>query len=195
MDTIGPRTLHSNGGLSRRVPDRLPLPLRLTRFVGLSLAFFVLPCAFAKKREVVQHAPLPGQMMAAKTVFIQNESGLPNVADKAYTDLKSWGRYVIVDSREKADLILDFTVSHSQKESEDSQFVSLYNSQTGAYTYGTAPGGASSITWSFTHMKVIDPKTQEVIWEDQRAWLRKHPATDELIKSLKSRVEEQDKAQ
>lgn len=150
--------------------------------------------AFGAKKEKVQHAPLPAKVLAARTVFIQNDSNQPGIADKAYTQLKQWGRYQVVDSRDRADLVLLFTLAYSHTQHSDSDYVSLYNSRTGGYTSGVVPSGTVTITWTYTQMRLVDPSTSEVMWADERAWLRKHSATDELMESLRQRVEEQEKA-
>lgn len=149
---------------------------------------------FGAKKQKIEHAPLPAKMLTAKTVYIQNESGQPAVADKAYTELKQWGRYQLVDTKEKADLVFLFTLAYSRTEHNTSDYISLYNSQTGAYTSGSVPGGSTTTTWTYTQLRVVDPNTSVTLWADERVWLRKHSATDELMDSLRQRVEEQEKA-
>ncbi len=148
--------------------------------------------AFGKKKEAVQHAPLPAMVLTAKTIYIDNKSDRQAVADMAYTQLMKWGKYKVVDSKEKADLVLVLTLAYSHTEREDSDYVSLYNNKTGAWTSGNVPGGTSTITWTYTQMRLVDPKTTDVMWADQRVWLRKGSATEWLIQSLRQRVEEQE---
>src|SRR5258707_10992535 len=50
--------------------------------------------------------PLPQQVMTARTVYIDNQSGFANLGDNAYDELKKWARFQIVDSPDKADLVL-----------------------------------------------------------------------------------------
>lgn len=150
--------------------------------------------AFGAKKEKVEHAPLPVKVLAAKTVYIENQTGQPDIADKAYTQLRRWGRYDIVDSKEKADLVIVFTLGYSHSERENSDFVSLHNSSSGANTFGWVPSGTSTITWTWTQLRLVDPNTRAVMWADERVWLRKHSATDELMEALRQRVEEQVKA-
>lgn len=149
--------------------------------------------AFSAKKKQVEHAPLPQKVLAARTVYIQNDTKQPGIADKAYTQLKDWGKYQVVDSKDKADLVLLFTLGYSQSEHQDSDYVSLYNSKTGAFTSGVVPSGTSTVTWTYTQVRVIDPATSDVMWADERPWLRKHSATDELMGELRRRVEEQQK--
>jgi len=162
-------------------------------FLALALMLSIAPMLLAKNKQPLEHAPFPAKVLSAKTIFIQNETNQPGIADKAYTQLKSWGKYQIVDSKEKADLVLLFTLGYSHTQHQDSDYVSLYNSQTGAYTSGVVPGGTTTVTWTYTQVRVIDPATSDVMWADERPWLRKRSATDELMEVLRQRVEEQEK--
>ncbi len=150
--------------------------------------------AFGKKKEAIQHAPLPAKVLIAKTIYIDNKSDRQALADMAYTQLMKWGKYRVLDSKEKADLVLVLTLAYSHTEREDSDYVSLYNYKTQAWTSGNVPSGTSTITWTYTQMRLVDPKTMDVMWADQRVWLRKGSATEWLIQSLRQRVEEQEKA-
>ena len=150
--------------------------------------------AFGAKKEQIEYAPLPAKILAARTVYIQNDTNYPEIADKAYTQLKHWGRYQVVDSKDKADLVLVFTVAYSHTQHEDSDYVSLYNSKTQAFTTGIVPGGTRTVTWAYTQMRVVDPTTSDVMWADERLWPRKNSATDEVMEDLRQRVDEQEKA-
>lgn len=162
------------------------------RFLAVVLMLSIGPMLLAKSKQHLEHAPLPSKVLTAKTIYIQNETNQPAVADKAYTQLKTWGKYQAVDSKEKADLVLLFTLGYSHTQHQDSDYVSLYNSKTGAYTSGVVPSGTITITWTYTQVRIIDPATSDVIWADERPWLRKHSATDELMDALRQRIEEQE---
>jgi hypothetical protein len=56
-----------------------------------------------------KHAPLPASVMAAKTVFIDNQTGHTEITDRAYDELSKWGRFKILKDAKDADLILRFT--------------------------------------------------------------------------------------
>ena len=55
--------------------------------------------AFAKDKK---HLPLPSQVTDAKTVYIDNQSGIAAMGDKAYQQLEKWGRFQVVQDRKKA---------------------------------------------------------------------------------------------
>src|SRR6185312_2640055 len=134
------------------------------------------------------------KVLTAKAVYIQNNSGYANIADKVFAQLKEWGRYQIVDDKKKADLVLVLTTSSSEESTTKQAWVSTYNSKTGAWTNG-AVNTPTTESVDSTRVTVIDPATGDIMWADQREWERRHSATEELIKELRKRVEEQEKAE
>jgi len=145
-----------------------------------------------KKQQTVEHAPLPAKVMTAKTIFIQNDSGYAEMADTAYTQLKAWGKYQIVDAKEKADLVLVLAITTRESAGTSPGWVSLHNSETGSWTNGTVSSPSTS-TLHFTQIRLINAATGDTAWADQRLWRRKRPGTEELIRALRQRVEEQEK--
>jgi len=145
-----------------------------------------------KKQLPVEHAPLPERVLTAKTIYIQNDTGYAEIGDATYGHLKEWNRCQVVASKEKADLVLVVSLATSEQEGTEARHIHTYNSQTGAWVNGTVQE-PSTTRWTFTRMKLIDGNTGETVWGDQRIWWRKHHPTQELIDSLRQRVEEQEK--
>ncbi len=82
---------------------------------ALSFVLFVVVAVVAKDKKDLQKAPLPSELLSAKKVFIAKgvgataftvEGGFDMAFDAFYTDMKSWGRYVIADEPEDADLVM-----------------------------------------------------------------------------------------
>jgi hypothetical protein len=85
----------------------------------LALAMLQLPLLMAQsKPTVAPDAPVPGQILSAKKIFIANAGGDEQSAqlfsgepDRAYNQLyaalKAWGRFQIVGSPSEADLLLE----------------------------------------------------------------------------------------
>jgi hypothetical protein len=71
-------------------------------FVSLTILLASLGTRCSAKKE---HAPLPSQVLAAKTVYVENH-GSASVKDATYGDLKKWGRREIIEDRIKADLVI-----------------------------------------------------------------------------------------
>jgi hypothetical protein len=71
---------------------------------ALAFALVVSPIHAKEK-----HAPLPASVIAAKTVYIDNQTGHSEITDRAVDALTKWGRFKIVTDAKDADLILQFT--------------------------------------------------------------------------------------
>ncbi len=56
-----------------------------------------------------KHPPLPASVIAAKTVYIDNQTGHSEITDRAYDELSKWGRFKILKDAKDADLVLRFT--------------------------------------------------------------------------------------
>jgi hypothetical protein len=56
-----------------------------------------------------KHAPLPASVIAAKTVYIDNQTGHAEITDRAYDALNKWGRFKMLMIAKDADLVLRFT--------------------------------------------------------------------------------------
>jgi hypothetical protein len=53
--------------------------------------------------------PLPASVIAAKTVYIDNQTGHEEITDRAVDALTKWGRFKILKDAKDADLVLRFT--------------------------------------------------------------------------------------
>jgi hypothetical protein len=53
-----------------------------------------------------EKAPLPAKLKSAKTAFLVNDGVWYKVHDKFYAELKKWGRFQIVESKEEADIVI-----------------------------------------------------------------------------------------
>jgi hypothetical protein len=145
-----------------------------------------------------KHAPLPDQILQAKTVYVDNRSGFADLGDKAYDELSKWGRFKVLSSAKDADLV--FLISASA-------YVTGYRTNTTGTAEGTADssgniqlsGSSQSQTNAqvarITYLTAIDPKTGNSLWSDQKSWgslLYPVSATRSLVKELRKRVEEQE---
>ena len=67
-------------------------------------AVFIAALALSAAED--KHAPLPDRIVAAKTVFLQNDSGEQNLTDQLYQQLEEWGRWRVVTNRTEADIVV-----------------------------------------------------------------------------------------
>lgn len=122
-------------------------------------------------------APIPAQVITAKTVYIDNQSEETGVGEKARDELRKWGRFQLVSDRAEADLIFVFSTS--------------------AYTsYATSnPPYSAEVEANYTYLTIIDGKSGQHLWNASQKWGNiyggYHSATRGLVNDLKNRVEEQ----
>ena len=123
----------------------------------------------------VGHAPLPQEIRTAKSVYLDNESGIGIVLDYAYHELQKWNHFQIVDAPEKADLI--FVLGGTDNRSSSTAFVN------GKVI--TVTGGPCHATINVISVKNHD----QSLWQDTKrcSW---HGASADLIRELKKRMEE-----
>lgn len=145
----------------------------------LAILVCLLPIVVAAKD---LKAPLPMRLFEAKTIFIDNQSRQADILDKAYTALKEWNRFEIVQDKSKADLIFIVTVSSEER---------------GAYTSGSVNDNGqltattSSTRVGYTTMVVIDPANGQTLFADTRRWHLFGSATKDAVKELRKRMEAQ----
>lgn len=146
------------------------------------LAILLLLSSFALAKD--KHAPLPDELIHAKTVYIDNQSGYADIADRCYDALSKWGRFKVVTNKKDADLIFLFTTKEVQ-------------SVTGASStevYGTTYTNVQTGTSGATYLYVGNPTSGDILWSQSKPWRNFHSSTKDIIKNLKERIEEQEKA-
>lgn len=78
----------------------------------LGLLFFVSPVAlailFAISAMAREKPPLPPPLLTAKSAYLLNKTGSEGAFSTLYDEFKKWGRWEIVDTPEKADLLISF---------------------------------------------------------------------------------------
>lgn len=149
--------------------------------------------SFAKDKK---HLPLPAQVIDAKTVYIDNQSGVAALGDRAYQELQKWGRFQIVQDRQHADLILLLSAREYNR-----GYVTTGGGQTGTVDQNgninttNNPTYTNAVTVGYTFLTAIDPKTGDGLWSDSKKWgtlfTGYHSATKGLIDELRKRMEEQ----
>jgi hypothetical protein len=112
--------------------------------------------AFGKDRKSIPVAPLPSPMLFGKTAFISNGGGEQLAYDSFYAAMKEWGRYEILDSPEKADLIFEISYGVADK---GTHVWSVRNPSTGSTQVYSAEMIDPEI-----HLSVFDGKTHTLLW-------------------------------
>jgi hypothetical protein len=153
-------------------------------------------CSISVSGKEKQQLPLPPQVVNAKTVFIDNQSGEAKIGDRAYEQIRKWGRFQVVQDRKQADLILLLTAHEYNK-----GYVTSGGGQTGTIDESgnintrSDPTYTTPVTVGYTYLTVVDPKTGENLWSESKRWGNLytgfHSATKGLIDELRKRIEAQ----
>jgi hypothetical protein len=165
------------------------------RFVRLFTFLFAIS-SFVVPVHAKHKLPLPAQVLTAKTIFIDNQAGYASIGDKVYDELRKWGRYQVVDSPGKADIVLllsakEYLAGYTGNTVHNTTGTVNGSGQISSQTYST--GGSSAVYGGTTYITLIDPKSGDSLWQDARAWGRWKSATRGLVKELRDRVNEQEK--
>jgi hypothetical protein len=115
------------------------------------------------------HAPLPKQLLEAKTAYIQNLSGSSATLDRCYSELSKWGRFQLVADPKEADIIFQ-----------------LGSADESRYTDLAVVGRDGSILWTSS-------KESGAVIPGVRPIPGLRPAIKSEIKELRKRMEESSK--
>ena len=134
--------------------------------VALALILVVSPIHAKDK-----HAPLPASVIAAKTVYIDNQTGHAEITDRAYDELSKWGRFKILKDEKDADLVLRFTADTNGRPNP--------------------PGNDIDVSPTPVHFSVRD-QTNHELWSVTKN-TPFHSQTRQDINEFKKRIQEQEK--
>ena len=133
-------------------------------FVSLILfATLLLSTASAQADDKRPHLPM--SVSNARTIYVDNQTTSAELQNTAYTELTKWGRFQIVDTPQKADIILRLSNGNYVK------FVP------GDSTAPTSDPNATKQNWTgadeavppgSTRISLVDPKSGNSLWSDVR---------------------------
>jgi hypothetical protein len=145
--------------------------MRITASVLFVSTLAIALCAPARGAQQAttgndKYAPLPDQIVNAKTVFLINETGKAKFGDAVYKQIKTWNRWNVVTDKTQADLILVVTDK----------------------------GGMKSLNPSF-YLNVIDPKTGSELWTCRttmqgKLWRSWSSVAETLLGDIRKRLRE-----
>lgn len=150
---------------------------------GIALALAFLAIVGGLDARAQEYAPLPEKLLAARNVYLINDSGDLKAYDAFFKELKKWARLTVVSSREAADVVAVLTSN-----AEYSVSVGTATSvDVGNVTTTTAT--AVSVPSSFLHLRIFDRASGEPLWSDSaEKWIASGHAPSKLVGNLKKRV-------
>jgi hypothetical protein len=151
---LGPQDPHFRGARSEAKMQKRVVVLALVFVFGFGL----LATANSQKQRL-----LAAKLFVAKSVYFDNETGFAAVGADAIRELKRWGRFRVVQNRDRADLV--FVLSSEE-----------YSEEVG--DLGPANNADFEPDW-FLHfhyrpanayLTVIDTITGETLWAGSHVW-------------------------
>jgi hypothetical protein len=112
-----------------------------------------------------KRASLPASVISAKTVCVDNQTATAELQNTAYTELSKWGRLQIVDTPQKADIVLRLSNGNYVKFVPGGENPPVSKPKTDSQNVASAD---EAVPPGSTRISVIDPKTGKSLWSDIR---------------------------
>jgi hypothetical protein len=128
--------------------------------------------------------PLPAIVFTGKTIFIENETGDATRQHAVYLELVRWGRFDVVASRDKADMVITISGPNTVR-------AVVTSDSSGGYPPPSAAPEGESVPAGFTRISIVDPKTNKAIWFSQRKTDLSKSRTG-LLDGLRDAMEQQE---
>src|SRR5262252_5971821 len=109
-------------------------------------------------------AVLPGRVLTARTIYVENRTSNSEIQNHVYLELAKWGRFQIVDSPKKADMVLRLSGSN---------MVTFVPAGEKTHIYDPAVSGRSAAMeeqtpGDITCLTLIETTTGRTLWTEQR---------------------------
>jgi hypothetical protein len=137
-----------------------------------------------------KRAGVPSKILSARTIFIDNQTPDAELQLIAVMGLSKWARYDIVDSPQKADIVLRLIGSTFVKYVPVEQVPAKYDPKP---LTNTTADGEELAPAGFTRIQVVEPKSGVLLWEE----IRKTGNIQEksrLVEGLHDAVDQQERA-
>jgi hypothetical protein len=133
--------------------------------VAAALLLAMAQIALANKKST----SLPEAVFSAKTIYIDNQANDASLQNSAYMALAKWGHFQVVDSAEKADVVLRLTGSSVVKSvpSDTRPDMSMKSSPNAAgNSQSLLPNGVEAAPDGFTRLTLLNAKSGAALWSD-----------------------------
>ena len=112
-----------------------------------------------------KRAGLPSRVLDAHTVFVDNQTTTAELQNTAYTELSKWGRLQIVETAQKADIVLRLSNGNAVRFVPGGENAAAPGAKEGKNNF---VGADDAVPPGSTRISVIDPKTGNSLWSDIR---------------------------
>jgi hypothetical protein len=136
-----------------------------------------------------KHGTLPSKVLSARTIYVDNQTNDAELQNDALVGLTKWGRFEIVDSAQKADVVLRLFGSSMVKFVPGGEASATYDpkpvSEKSVVGEELAPPGCTRIT-------LIEPKSGAALWSDTRKTSSPQEKS-KLLEGLHDAIDQQEK--
>jgi hypothetical protein len=108
---------------------------------------------------------LPYSVLAAKTIYVENQTNDASLETSIAVELTKWGRFQLADSPDKADLVLRLSGGTVVKFVPGNRTVPTYDP---ASAKANLPASEDSLPPGYTRVTLLLPKNGNVLWSEQR---------------------------
>jgi hypothetical protein len=151
------------------------------------VAAMVLSLEIAHAKD--KRSMVPSKVLSARTIFVDNQTNDAELQHDAYMGLNKWGRFDIVDSPQKADLVLRLYGSSVVKFVPGADPGATYNSKLVSDNPST---GEELAPPNCTRITLIEPKSGTALWSDVRKTSNAQEKS-RLLEGLHDAIDQQEK--
>jgi hypothetical protein len=157
-----------------------------TCVLGVAIVFLSVPIALANKKNTA----VPAKVLSAKTIYVDNRTTDVRIQYIAEMDLAKWGRFQLVDSVEKAEIVLRLSGANTVNVVPSSERTASYYQSP---EHRALPSGEESVPTGYTRITLLEPKTGAALWTDQTK-TKTVKSTGRLVNSLRDAIDQQEKS-
>jgi hypothetical protein len=136
-----------------------------------------------------KHNTVPSKVLSARKIYVDNQTNDAELQNDALVGLTKWGRFEIVDSAQKADVVLRLFGNSVVKFVPGGEASATYNPKPVSEKFAAgeelAPPGCTRIT-------LIEPKSGTALWSDIRKTSNSQEKS-KLLEGLHDAVDQQEK--
>jgi hypothetical protein len=110
-------------------------------------------------------AQIPDSVLAAKTIYVENQTNDASLETTVAAELTKWGRLQIVESAEKADLVLRLSGGTVVKFVPGNGSATAYEP---APVTASLPASEVRLPPGYALVALVAPKSGNVLWSEQR---------------------------
>jgi hypothetical protein len=168
----------------------------------LTAALLLAPLSPVAAQANDKRPSLPTVVMNAKTVYVDNQTTSAELQNTAYAELAKWGRFQIVDTPQKADVVLrlsngnyvKFVTGNANPSASDPKASNGSRPENGLTPVSEKSIGADAeVPPGSTRISLIDPKSSYALWSDVRK-TNNPKAASHLLDGLRDAFDQKERA-